>query len=197
MPTLKIVQDNYPSNPRDDDNVCLMVCKHRKYALGDKDAKQTLATMLEVYSDNYSIQELVAMAHERDLVLLSKPLYLYDHGGITMSTSEFSCQFDSGQVGVIIAFKEKIKDELSVKRMGKKVKEKMLDFANKHIDAEVKVYDQYISGDVYLLQEIDSKGQVTDVLGSFFGSDIKTNGMLDCVYDDKREELLNLSISYS
>lgn len=197
MPTLKIVQDRYPSNPRDDDNVCLMVCKHRNYALGDKDSKQKLATMLDVYSDDYSIQELVAMAHERDLVLLSKPLYLYDHGGITMSTSEFSCQFDSGQVGVIIAFKEKIKDELSVKRMGKKVKEKMLDFANKHIDAEVKVYDQYISGDVYLLQEVDSKGHVTDVLGSFFGSDVKTNGMLDYVYEEKKEELLNLSISYS
>lgn len=39
------------------------------------------------------------------------PLYLYDHSGITMSTSVFSCPWDSGQVGWIYASKQKFIDE--------------------------------------------------------------------------------------
>jgi len=39
------------------------------------------------------------------------PLYLYDHGGITMSTGAFSCPWDSGQVGWIYAPKKTFIDE--------------------------------------------------------------------------------------
>lgn len=39
------------------------------------------------------------------------PLFLYDHSGITMSTSVFSCPWDSGQVGWIYASKQKFIDE--------------------------------------------------------------------------------------
>ncbi|HOO12216.1 MAG TPA: hypothetical protein PK684_04600 [Bacillota bacterium] len=39
------------------------------------------------------------------------PLYLYDHGGITMRTNPFSCPWDSGQVGWIYASKQKFIDE--------------------------------------------------------------------------------------
>ena len=39
------------------------------------------------------------------------PLYLYDHSGITMSTSVFSCPWDSGQVGWIYAEKKKLIEE--------------------------------------------------------------------------------------
>lgn len=39
------------------------------------------------------------------------PLYLYDHGGITMSTGPFSCPWDSGQLGWIYALKQRFIDE--------------------------------------------------------------------------------------
>lgn len=196
MTNLRIVPDNDAMNPRDNDNVCLMVCEHGRYSLGDKNAKEIMAKMLNVSPREHSVRELVAKVHEKDLVLVSKPLYLYDHSGITMSTSPFSCPFDSGQVGVIIAFKESIKNELSVKRIGKKVLQKMVEFANHHIDGEVTVYDQYISGEVYLLQEMDEAGEVMDTLGSFYGSDIKTNGMLDSIDESQKEALSTLNITY-
>ena len=42
---------------------------------------------------------------ESSVVIL--PLYLYDHGEITMSTGRFSCPWDSGQVGWIYCTKER------------------------------------------------------------------------------------------
>ena len=44
-----------------------------------------------------------------DYILL--PLYLYDHSGITMNTTGFSCSWDSGQVGFIYASKARFKEE--------------------------------------------------------------------------------------
>lgn len=51
------------------------------------------------------LNEIIALEY----VLL--PLYLYDHSGITMKTSGFSCPWDSGQVGFIYASKDTFKKE--------------------------------------------------------------------------------------
>jgi hypothetical protein len=44
-------------------------------------------------------------------------LYLYDHGGITISTGPFSCPRDSGQVGFIYASHKQIRDHFGWKRL--------------------------------------------------------------------------------
>lgn len=38
-PVIKVLTDRDPTNPRDDDNVGVMFCRHRRYTLGDPDAK--------------------------------------------------------------------------------------------------------------------------------------------------------------
>ena len=48
-------------------------------------------------------ERLMKVISQKYLML---PLYLYDHSGITMNTTGFSCPWDSGQVGWIYAFKE-------------------------------------------------------------------------------------------
>jgi hypothetical protein len=48
---------------------------------------------------------------ERTVVVL--PLYLYDHSGLTISTSPFSCRWDSGQVGYIHTTFEQVFDNCS------------------------------------------------------------------------------------
>lgn len=48
-------------------------------------------------------ERLLKVISEKYIVL---PLYLYDHSGITMNTTGFSCPWDSGQVGWIYASKE-------------------------------------------------------------------------------------------
>jgi len=38
-PVVKVLTDRNPTNPRDDDNVGVMFCQHRRYTLGDKNAE--------------------------------------------------------------------------------------------------------------------------------------------------------------
>lgn len=67
------------------------------------------------------------------------PLYLYDHSGITISTSPFSCPWDSGQVGYAVMTKQEIDDEFEGDR----------EKAEAYLRSTVKTYDDYLTGRVY------------------------------------------------
>lgn len=127
--TIDIFQDDDPINPRVDyDNIGTMVCFHRRYQLGDKD------------HGFKSPQEFREWCKGKKLIIL--PLYLFDHSGLTISTSDFGDQWDSGQVGWIF-----IRPSEAIKQWGKKVdyQEKALEC----IKAEVEEYDNYLRGNVY------------------------------------------------
>ena len=61
--------DSDPENPRQWDNMGEMVCFHKRYDLGDKDHGFTPETLLE---------------YVKDPNVVSLPLYLMDHSGLTM-----------------------------------------------------------------------------------------------------------------
>jgi hypothetical protein len=94
----------------------------------------------EVYSD---FRDEMMTFIQRSLIVL--PLYLYDHSGITMNTSGFGCQWDSGQVGYIYITRKKAIEEWGKKICSKKVQER----AAKYLTGEVETYDQYLTGQVY------------------------------------------------
>ena len=93
-------------------------------------------------SDN-KIKDLVTAVIDKHTVML--PLYLYDHGGLTMNTGGYSCPWDSGQVGYIYATRETILKEFSAKKLTAKLRRKVEDI----LRSEVKTYAQYLEGDVY------------------------------------------------
>jgi len=87
--TVKIHHDTDPVNPiKDYDVLSTLLCWHRRYDLGHERIEQMTAK--EVIRRYRNVGEKV-------LAIL--PLYLYDHSGITMNTTGFSCGWDSGQVG--------------------------------------------------------------------------------------------------
>ncbi len=126
---LEILQDESPESPREWDNLGTMICFHRRYNLGDK--------------HDYSVEEAEEMTKRKDIISL--PLYLYDHSGITMSTGSFSCRWDSSCVGFIYVTKEQVRKEYGVKRITKDLIEKV----TRVLQGEVETYDQYLTGDVY------------------------------------------------
>ena len=198
MTTLRIVQDAYPSNPRTEfDQMCLMACAHGRYNLGDEKAKSKLADKLGVYALNYTMVELVNMAHAKGLVFFSKSLYLYDHSGITIATTPFSCPWDSGQVGEILIFTDAIKAEFGVKRLTAKKRAELLEVAEKRINSEVAEYDAYLTGDIFTLQFLDEDGDVEDSISGFIGSDIDKNGMIGNVDASMIEALRSCEVSYA
>ena len=142
--TIRIEQDEDPMSPRDWDNAGTMICWHKNYELGDENEFHSPDSFEEWWAEN-----------GKGGVRL--PLYLYDHSGITMRTSPFSCPWDSGKVGWIYMTEEEIKKDFPAhteKPLGWPVdnndwKKPPIARALACLEAEVKTYDQYLTGDVY------------------------------------------------
>ena len=97
---LRIMQYEDPENPKAWDNLFTMTCYHRRYDLGDGKAQN-----INDYGswNEWFHGEVIGELTVNDFVF--RPLYLYDHSGLSMSTSPYSCTWDSGQVGYIYALR--------------------------------------------------------------------------------------------
>lgn len=146
---LKIIQDELVESPRTSmDNFGTMICWHRNYDLGDSHSYDNPREFLEEmvcnvlnldYEDieETDTEDLIGMLQEKVVIL---PLFLYDHSGITMNTTGFSCRWDSGQVGWTYATHEEV-----IKEYGSLDIER----AKNLLVAEVETYDTYLRGEVY------------------------------------------------
>ena len=140
--------------------------------------------------------------------VLVKPLYLYDHSGISISTGSFvgrapHAEWDSGKVGYIHMDKETAVREL-LDLSGDKPKpltdKTWKTRAEEYMDAEVREYDNYLTGKVYGYQtfegldEVDScwgfnpgdadvKQLMTEELGSWFGPGLEFEYSSDLAFD--------------
>jgi len=155
--SIKIYYDDLVESPREWDNLGEMICFHKRYLLGDK--------------HNFSVEEAREYAEEN----ISYPLYLLDHSGLMMSINNFQDPWDSGQVGWIVASKEKIRNEFNVKRISKKLEEKVKEILRN----EVEIYNDYLMGNVYCYNVINKDGEIIDSCGGFYGYDFETNGLLE------------------
>ena len=146
---IEIAQDHDPMNPRDWDNTGTMAFFHKRYILGDTDHGLSIDESQEIYeSDDY----------------ISLPVYMYDHSGITINCTGFSCPWDSGQLGIIFCKKgfENMTDEQILS----------------NLQSEVSTYDRYLRGDVYGYTITDCLGEDIESCCGFFGED-------DCIEEAK------------
>lgn len=148
--TLKIEQDDDPMSPREWDNLGIMVCFHKRHDLGDEtDLKSSMFDGWQELKDH--------LVEEEDACFVA-PLYLMDHSGLSMSLGSFSCPWDSGQVGFIYTTPARMKH---VGVTDGEVKAALA--------SEVRVYDQYLQGDVWSYVIEDRDGDVVDSCCGFFG----------------------------
>lgn len=167
---LIVEQDESPLNPREDfDTVATMVCFHKRHRLGD------VTDLKSEYFETWNrLKEFLESEYN---IVAIKPLYLYDHSGITISTTPFSCRWDSGQIGFVYVTQEAL-DHAGLHQ----------NKASEIIDNEVALYDNYLTGEVYKYslykEEVCNLGHthklVVDSCCGFFGSsDIFKNGIID------------------
>ena len=184
---LKIEQEDSPENPRDWDNVCTMICFHRRYNLGDKHPYDNsdeffeyilcdICNMKQEDIEELSTKEKYKLACENDNVYIQE-LNLYDHSGLTISTSSnypYNDFWDAGCVGWIYVSKERALEEWggiperdengeiiriphhhsngNITYSAKYTpitEENWKEVAEYHMNNEVKTYDQYLTNDVY------------------------------------------------
>jgi hypothetical protein len=161
---LKIEHDCDPQSPREWDNLGTMVCWHRNYNLGDEQPSEDPQEYIDELAPHVAL-----------------PLYLYDHGGITMSTGSFACPWDSGQVGFIYVSIAKVKAEYGWKVLTAKRRKQI----EQYLRNEVQTYDHYLRGDVYgfTVEQWDGAGwDNEDSCWGFFGDDVNESGMM-CYLD--------------
>lgn len=85
-------------------------------------------------------QDLKALAERTHCIL---PVYMYDHSGLTVNTTGFSCKWDSGLLGWIYASHDKVKEEFGA------VTPETIEKVEKLLAGEVKDYDHYLTGQCY------------------------------------------------
>jgi hypothetical protein len=145
---IEIIPDENAESPREcESNLGKMLCFHGRYNLGDKaEAREHKSEDFAGWAD---MAEHLEKEHGAVIIL---PLYLYDHSGLRMKVGSFHgilpqghAEFDSGQVGFIYATREAIKKCYGVKKISKALLAK----TKEGLEAEVRIYDQYLSGDVY------------------------------------------------
>ncbi len=122
-----------------------MVAWHGRYDLGDAADKIEKSTgMHKPSADDF--QEWAKTAPEMRGALII-PLFVYEHGGITMRAGTgFSCPWDSGQVGWIYFTRAEMLKEWG---RGKRVTKKTRDAARAYAMAAVEEYADYLEGNVY------------------------------------------------
>jgi hypothetical protein len=159
---IKVVVDENPSSPREDDNLGTMVCFHRNYNLGDKH---------DYRSSNYdSWDEMEKDIKRNENICIILPVYMYDHSGITINTTGFSCPWDSGRIGFIFVSKEKVREWFGVKRIDSKLRDRVKDY----LVSEIDTYDKYLTGSVYgykITKKVDGEKVEIDSCWGFYDSD--------------------------
>jgi hypothetical protein len=131
---IKLVYDTDAESPREWDNLGTITAEHRRYDFSD--------------TDSIPIERFEDIVSKKTSDYLYLPVYMYDHSGVSLSTSPFSCPWDSGQVGYIYVSKDNIRKEYGVKRISPKLKLSVYELLRQ----EISIYSQYINGEVYGFQ---------------------------------------------
>jgi hypothetical protein len=180
---IRMEPDEDAESPRTWDNVGTMVCWHRRHTLGDEQPTESADDYLcalargdaefdriDVNFDKlisggaadavarYRLKWLEARETALHASFVILPLYLYDHSGITMNTTGFSCPWDSGRVGFIYCslFEAQVEFDTVgnpegfaalVDHMGKTMT--LRELVKLQLEGEVETYDQFLTGEVY------------------------------------------------
>ena len=215
--TLEIKRDNMSEDPRDEFNLCSMICWHSRYKLGDNHNFENpdifmkhlyLEVVGKSWSDDHNDywQDIYNTLKKTDLILIKK-INLYDHSGITVSTSDdypYNDRWDSGIVGFIYVTKKTIFEEC-----GNITEENWKERADKYLEGEMERYDDYLRGDVYgfvlkkkiveqeicphcgeVIDEYEEDEEVDSCWG-FYGDCLEDNGILDYINDLEFVEEVN------
>jgi len=180
--TIHIQPDDDNESPRTSmDNLATMVCFHKRYNLGDTGHGFR-------FEDYNSWEELEKAIRKQEDVAAILPVYMYDHSGLTINTTGFSCPWDSGQIGFVFISKKKIREEYSVKRISPKILKQTI----KVIQEEIETYDQYLRGDIYGYVIDGPDEENMNSCWGFYGYDYcidEAKGVIDYMTKKAQEEI--------
>lgn len=184
---VRVIQDEDAEDPQGWDNLGKMMCWHSRHQLGQRHSCKTPAERKAwvVHKLTGKLPRTGESAAKRysELICLELPLYLFDHGSLTISTTPFSCPFDSGQVGWIWCSWKAARREFGMARSAEQ-RRLVQERARVAIQQEVEIYAQWLQGDVYnfVIERDDAWSFEWEPIyygpGGFYGHDNDANGLL-------------------
>jgi len=156
--------DEFSWSPREGDcNFGKLVCHTRNYDLSDVEINSGSDVWREMlrdidpkhrgamldgelcsdFDDSKENRNAILIRMNKHFLIL--PVYMYDHGGIDLSTSGFSCRWDSRQIGFIYISRKAVRENYGVRAINAQLRDKVLGF----LTQEVKTYSQYINNEAY------------------------------------------------
>ncbi len=160
---VEIILDEYPESPREWGCTSTLCTAHRNYNFGGVELTHSANSLHDAFIYHLRDNGLT----ERDIIC--RNVYLYKHSGIALSTSVFSCSWDSGQLGYIYEKRSDICQEFNVKRISPKLEQQILN----RLDAEINELSYYANGEVYGFSVADESCY------GFYGYDHEESGLLE------------------
>lgn len=155
---VKIYPDDSAENPIVEfDGEANVSVWHRHYDFGNNHDFNTPKAFEEA-CDQPDNQPAGCALDQSPVILL--PVYLYDHSGLTVNTTGFSCLWDSGQVGWVWVTLAQAQQ-----RWGTTDEDQILD----RLRGTVKLLDHYLTGNVYGFVIEDREGKRLDSCWGFYG----------------------------
>jgi hypothetical protein len=166
--SIVIEQDDCAMNPREDfDNLGKLALFHGRYSV-----KNDTTLSPQDYKNWGDFKAAIEKEYGTSVIL---SVYMYDHSGVAINTTGFSCPWDSGQLGFTFVSHASIREEYSLKRVSPKAKEK----ARKILIDELETYGSYLNGDVYSYTVKDENGEEFNSCCGFFGDDHEKSGLME------------------
>lgn len=160
--TIKIYFDEFAESPREWGTLGTLVCSHHRHDFSDVPFPQAgeYGSLLADFKEYLKTLSLTL----NDIIYT--PVYMYDHSGIALSSTPFSCKWDSGLIGYNYVSKSAVRADYKVKRITPKLHKSIISV----LDAELEVYNHYVQGNCYEFRIFDSRGEFVDSCGGFIGS---------------------------
>lgn len=156
---IDIYYDESPESPRAWDNLGTFYTAHRRYRpekeFDEHFRREEVFDRYGDFSDSF----------EKKYIALK--IYLYDHSGQTISSSPFSCPWDSGLFGIVAVSVEKVKKEYGWKLLTAARRRKI----EEYLQGEIDIYDNYLRGEVYgyRITPADDKDDVLESCWGYYG----------------------------
>jgi hypothetical protein len=143
---IEILPDPDAPSPRSWDNLGTFQIYHRRYASPDPIERDPPF----IRADEIGLK-----------------VWAYDHSGLVYRTGEtnpFHCPWDSGFAGIIFCSRARARDWLGVRRPARADIERIL-------ADEVRLYSDWVNGEVYGYRLFDPHGHEVDACWGFYGRD--------------------------
>lgn len=159
--TIKVFNDEFAESPREFECLGTMVCSHKRYDLGDKN-HQVPVNQLNSWKE---VEDYIKLKMKAVVIV---PMFMLDHSGLTIASTDFNDPWDSGRIGFNYVTKDQIRKYFGKKR----ISQKMIDDAKEILENEIKVYSQYVSGNAYMYTIVDESNDEVDSCSGYYDVEV-------------------------